>query len=121
MLLYKLMTKEDYQNIMHTLSENVSEGIYIVSSDGMSLLYNKSMSKLEEMKPEDVIGKNLNEVQSNIPDGESTLIRALKFKNKTNNCNQTYINHYGKEITTINTTIPVLNKENEVIAAIEIA
>ena len=115
------MTKEDYQNILQTISENISEGIYIVSSDGLGILYNKSMSVLEEMNPNDVIGKNLNEVQSNIPDVESTLINALKFKNKTINCNQTYINNYGKEITTINTTVPILNKDNKVIAAVEIA
>jgi arginine utilization regulatory protein len=92
-----------------------------VRADGMSIMYNDRMSKLEKMRIQDVIGKNVKEVQSHIPDEESTLIKALKYKLTTPNYHQTFINQYGKEITTINTTVPVIDDSGEVIAAVEIA
>ena len=115
------MKGKDYKTILQIVAQNINEGIYIVREDGMSIIYNDRMSKLEEMKIEDVIGKNVKEVQSFIPDEESTLIKALKHKITTPNYHQTFINQYGKEITTINTTVPVIDENGEVIAAVEIA
>ena len=57
---------------------------------------------------------------SNIPAEESTLLQALKNRRETRNKQQTYLNIYGKEITTINTTVPII-LEGKVIAAIEVA
>ena len=72
------------------------------------------------MNAEDVIGKDFRIVQAHIPDEESSLINAITSKKTTSNYQQTFINQYGKEITTINTTIPVVAGES-IIAAIEIA
>ena len=115
------MTSNDYVSILQSLIQNINEGVYIVRADGMSIFYNDKMSLLEEMKKEDVLGKHMKEVQSHIPDDESTLIKALAYKKATLNFHQTFINQYGKEISTINTTIPVLDKYGRVIAAVEIA
>jgi len=115
------MTSNDYVSILQSLIQNINEGIYIVRADGMSIFYNDKMSILEEMKKEDVLGKSVKEVQSHIPDEESTLIKALVYKKATPNFHQTFINQYGKEISTINTTVPVLDKNGQLIAAIEIA
>ncbi|MBR0598836.1 sigma-54 interaction domain-containing protein [Sinanaerobacter chloroacetimidivorans] len=115
------MKGKDYKAILQLVTQNINEGIYIVRADGMSMMYNDRMSKLEEMRIEDVIGKNVKEVQSHIPDEESTLMKALKYKITTPDYHQTFINQYGKEITTINTTVPVINENGEVIAAVEIA
>lgn len=115
------MKDTDYKTILRVVTENINEGIYIVSADGMSIVYNERMSRLEKMRIEDVLGRNIREVQSYIPDEESTLIKALKYKITTPNYHQTFINQYGKEITTINTTVPVLDENGDVIAAVEIA
>ena len=115
------MKGKDYKAILQTVTQNINEGIYIVRADGMSIMYNDRMSKLEGMRKEDVIGRNVKEVQSFIPDEESTLIKALNDKIVTPNYHQTFINQYGEEITTINTTVPVVDEGGEVIAAVEIA
>lgn len=115
------MKGKDYITIMESIIKNINEGIYIVRADGMSIFYNDKMSRLEQMNREDVLGKSVKKVQSFIPDEESTLIKALKYKETTTNYHQTFINQYGKEISTINTTVPVLDDNGEVIAAVEIA
>ncbi len=57
---------------------------------------------------EDVLGKPFCEVFSSIsPSEESTLYRALEENKATINQQQTYRNSYGKEITAVNSTIPV--------------
>jgi arginine utilization regulatory protein len=111
---------KDYKVILQVLAENISEGVYIIDSNGTGIVYNGPMCKLEQMKATDVIGKNFRVVQSHIPDEESSLVKAVANKKTTSNYQQTFTNQYGKEITTINTTIPVTNDGN-LIAAIEIA
>jgi arginine utilization regulatory protein len=115
------MKGRDYIAILESVAQNINEGIYIVRADGMSIFYNDRMSMLEQTKKEDVIGRSVKEVQSFIPDEESTLLQALNNKKTTSNFHQTFINQYGKEISTVNTTVPVLNEAGEVIAAVEIA
>lgn len=115
------MKSKDYIAILENVIQNINEGIYVVRADGMSIFYNDKMSKLEQMKREDVIGKYVKDVQSFIPEEESTLIDALQYKRTTSNYHQTFINQYGKEISTINTTIPVMNNTGQIIAAVEIA
>ena len=78
------------------------------------------MAELELTRREDVIGKSFEEVFSRIPQGESTMAMALYEKKATLNKEQTYLNQYGKEITTVNSTIPIV-MGNKVIAAMEIA
>ena len=48
------------------------------------------------------------------------MYRALKENQATINKQQTYRNRYGKEITTVNSTIPV-EEDGQVIAAIEVS
>ncbi len=115
------MKQEDYKAILNIIVQNIGEGVYVVNSDKKSIIYNDRMSKLEKMKAEDVLGKDVRVVQSYIPEEESTLIKALRYKETTPDYCQTFVNQYGKEITTINTTIPVLNDRDQVIAAVEIA
>lgn len=115
------MKSKDYKTLLYSLTQNIKEGVLIVDAEGKGILYNDMMSKLEKTKKEDVLGKNVREVFIHIPEEESTLSRALKYKKATINLQQTFINQYGKEITTLNTTIPVENENGEIIAAIEIA
>ncbi len=113
------MKAKDYQQLLHQLSNVIDEAIHIVDAKGKTILYNQQMAGLEMVKREEVLGKPFREVFSHIPKQESTLYRALKENKASINQQQTYLNKYGKEITTINTTVPV-EVEGQVIAAIEI-
>lgn len=109
----------DYKKILTTLISEMDEGIHVVDKDGVNILYSQKMADMEKIRREDVIGKHFREVFSYIPENESTLLQALKGRT-TEAHQQTFLNVYGKEITTMNTTFPIRDN-GEVIAAMELA
>ncbi len=115
------MKAKQYEKIIQELGNVIDEGIHVVDAQGKSLIYNQAMSVLEKTKREDVIGKSFRKAFAHIPKEESTLLRALIKAEATRNLQQTYLNQYGKEVTTLNTTIPIVDDEGEVVAAVEIA
>jgi arginine utilization regulatory protein len=106
--------------ILNCLLQNLDEGIQVVDSKGRTIYYNKAMGRVEGLEPDEVIGKKAIEFLKGVEEESSTLMNALKNGQKYVDVLQQYRSHLGKEVTTINTTIPVLQSD-EVIAAIEIS
>ena len=115
-----MMRAEYYKKIIYELINLIDEGVYIVDQEGKGVFYNHTMADLEKVNVEDVLGKKFHEAFPDFNLDESTLFRALKKKESTVRQQQTYKNLYGKEVTTINSTIPVI-VGGETVAAIEIA
>lgn len=113
------MKAKEYQKILQELSGIVDEGIHVIDAKGKTIVYNEAMASLEKTNREDVLGKPFREAFSHLPQEESSLYRALNENRATINQHQTYRNKYGKEVTTINSTIPV-ESDGQVIAAIEV-
>ncbi|WP_040211522.1 sigma-54 interaction domain-containing protein [Clostridium polynesiense] len=107
------------EKILETLIASISEGIHIVDKEGKTIYYNTVMEKIEGVKKNHVMGKKINEI-SNLDERSSTLMNSLKFKQKFTDIIQKYSYFYSKEVTSINTTVPVI-LDSEVVAAIEIA
>lgn len=106
--------------LMQKILQLVEEGVHVLDKHGNTIIYNESMSALEKMDSDDVIKKPFTEVFKGFNNENSTLLKALHFKTITKNLKQTYLNKDGKEISTINTTIPVVI-DDEVVAAVEVA
>ena len=115
------MNAKQFEKVLEELTTIVNMGVHVVDASGKSIIYNQAMASLEKINREDVLGKPFREVFAHIPAEESTLRRALKEKKATLSMQQTYLNIYGKEVTTVNSTIPVKDSDGEIIAAIEIA
>lgn len=115
-----MMRAEYYKKIIYELINLIDEGVYIVDQEGKGIFYNHTMANLEKVNVEDVLGKTFHEAFPDFKLDESTLFKALKKKISTVRQQQTYKNLYGKEITTINSTIPVI-VGGETVAAIELA
>ncbi|SHI65523.1 arginine utilization regulatory protein [Clostridium amylolyticum] len=107
------------EKILETLISTLSQGIHIVDSEGKTIYYNSAMERIEGVKRSEVLGKKVSEI-SNIEERSSTLMNSLKYRKKFTDVIQKYNVFYGKDVTTINTTVPVYNNK-EIIAAIEIA
>lgn len=114
------MRAKDYQAILQTASDVLGEAIHVVNAEGTTIIYNEAMAKLEKISVEDALGKPFREVFSYIPEEESTLQQALKHGVETTSKSQTYLNVYGKEVSTVNTTVPI-KVDGKVIAAMEVA
>lgn len=114
------MKNKDYINVMQNILHLLDEGVHVLDKDGNSIIYNEAMANLEKMEAKDVLKRPFAEVFKNLDAKDSTLLQALHYKKSTINKNQTYLNKDGKKITTINTTVPIVEND-EVIAAIEVA
>ena len=114
------MNETYYQKIIEGLLELIDEGVYIVDSDGVGIFYNNAMASMEKVNMDDVLGKKFHEAFPDFRLGESTMFRALTKKEPTLKQQQTYKNLYGKEITTINSTLPII-VDGEAVAAVEVA
>lgn len=115
------MNNRKHQQILYALTKELDYGVHVVLSDNTTILYNEAMMELEEQSQGDVIGKDFREVFSNIPEVDSTLLRALRLGEATINREQRYPNKYGKIIHTLNSTVPVFGDKNQIIAAIELS
>jgi len=114
------MRGKDYRAVLRAAAEVMGEAMHIVDADGTTIIYNEAMAQLEKISVDDALGKPFRQVFSNIPEDESTLYQALVNRAEVRNEQQTYLNIYGKEITTINSTIPII-VDGQVVAAMEIA
>ena len=100
------MQAKQYQKLLHDLCQNLQEGVHIVNSEGVSIVYNDAMAALEQLNREE---------------DKSTLERALKYRAETKSSARTFLNKNGKEISTVNSTIPVFDYDGKLLAAVEVA
>ena len=114
------MDDNGYRKIIEELIDLLQEGVYIVDEKGIGLFYSDEMAKNEQIKVSDVIGKPFNMAFPRVGLDESTMYRALRKGLATRNKQQTYTNLYGKEVTTLNSTVPV-KLDGKTIAAVEVA
>ena len=114
------MKKEHYEKIIQGLVNLLDEGVYIVDNKGMCLYYNDAMASMEKVNVDDVLDKKFQEAFPEVSSGDSTMLRALMNGESTVKKQQTYKNFYGKENTTVNSTVPIV-VDNKTVAAIEVA
>lgn len=107
--------------ILKKILENIDEGVHFIDKNGITRLYNYNMSEIESMSRESIIGKRFStNIFKSMSERDSTLLRALKENITIKNNLQKYLNKNGKEIVTVNSTIPI-EINGEVIGALEIA
>ena len=110
-----------YLNGMYKrILDEIDVGVHAVDETGKTIIYNKKMMQMESMDFQDVMDKNLLDVFMFKDDQSSTLVKALQEGKETSNVKQTYFNNKGREITTINNTIPIYS-DHELRGAVEIA
>lgn len=112
------MKLRSYKKLFLETIANINEGIHVIDGAGKTVYYNKKMEELEQLTGKEVINKPFDKIFANVND--STMLRSLRNKEIIKNEMQTYINKYGKPVTTVNTTIPIV-EDAEVIAVVEIA
>ena len=110
----------DYKAIVEEILSNLTEGVHVVDTNRKTIMYNSAMSKLEKMEVKDVLKKHFHDIFPSLSENDSTMLLALKNGITTKDIVQTYRNKKNQEITTINSTMPVV-KDGRLIGAIEIA
>lgn len=114
------MNDTGYKRILEELIRLIDIGVYVVDADGIGMFYNEAMADMEQITMDDVLGKEFHKAFPGVRLDESTMYQALKKNVATKNKQQSYTNLYGKSITTINSTVPVI-ENGRTIAAVEVA
>lgn len=114
------MKAKEYKKITQEVFRLMEEGVHVIDMNEKTIIYNESMSNLEKMNRNDVLNKPFQQVFNSFEEDQSTLLQAIRKGKVTANIQQTYRNKDGKEITTINSTHPVIEGDH-IIGAIEIA
>lgn len=115
-----LVSLQKLNRIYKFILDQIDVGIQAVDKNGLTVIYNKKKMDMESMSSEDVLNKNLFEIFLFDNKQDSRLLQALEGRKTTKKQKQTYFNQNGKEITTMNNTLPILD-EDQIIAAVEIA
>ena len=114
------MKEEIYCEVIEKIIESIDEGVHFIDKNCKTIIYNDSMAKLEQMDKEEVLKKPFTDIAKTMEIKNSTLLKVLKSETPIKNNVQIYLNKDGKEITTINTTIPIV-VEDELVGALEIS
>ena len=114
------MKKEHYEKIIEELIKLIDEGVYIVDKQCIGRFYNDIMASMEKVNMDDVLGKRYQDAFPDVRTNDSTMMKALFNGEATVKQQQSYKNFYGKEVTTVNSTVPVII-DGETVAAIEVA
>jgi arginine utilization regulatory protein len=97
-----------YKSIIDTILKNIDIGINVVDDTGKTIIYNQAMADLEGLDINEVMGKSILEIFPSLTPETSTLLTVLKTGKPIYNRHQTYLNNKGKQISTVNSTIPVM-------------
>lgn len=106
--------------VVTEILKGVDEGIHVVDLNGKTIFYNEVAAQHDGLTVGEVIGKPLLEVFPSLTEETSTLLRVLKSRKEIVNVAQSYSNIHGKQIETINSTIPICVQGN-FFGAMEIA
>jgi arginine utilization regulatory protein len=100
--------------------DTMDEGIHVVDKQGVTMVYNRAASRLDGVPSADVLGRHVLSVFPSLGQETSTLLQVLKSGKSIHNQPQTYTNFKGKQVHTINTTLPIYSGQS-LIGALEIA
>lgn len=108
--------KENIEDIL----DHIQDGIHIVDSSGKIIYYNRFAAELDNINPEDALGRHILEIYPSLTEETSTIMKVMKTGKPILNYQQAFKNYKGLEITTINSTIPVIAGK-KVIGALEVS
>jgi len=100
--------------------DSIEEGIHIIDHAGRTILYNKAIEEIEGLSQKQVVGKHILDLFPDWTKENSTLLTVLSSGKPIVNREQNYLNFKGKNIRTINTTLPIFDG-TKLVGAVEIA
>ncbi|SES94057.1 arginine utilization regulatory protein [Natronincola peptidivorans] len=112
----RILTKKNIEKVL----DYIGEGIQIVDIDGKIVYCNLAAANLDNLNRNEAIGKNILDIYPSLTEATSTLMQVIKSGHPIYNFQQTFLNYKGYKITTINSSIPII-EEKEILGALEIS
>jgi arginine utilization regulatory protein len=106
--------------MLQAILSSIDEGIHVVNAAGETIYYNHVIAELDGLEKEEVIGKHILDVFPSLNSHTSTLLQVISMGKPIVNQPQTYTNMKGKQVDTVNTTLPI-QVAGELVGAVEVA
>ncbi|MCM3719612.1 sigma-54 interaction domain-containing protein [Fictibacillus phosphorivorans] len=105
---------------LNAILKTIDEGIHVVNANGITIFYNSVAASLDGLTMEEVHNQHVLEAFPSLTKETSTLLKVIQTGTPIYNKHQSYMNRKGKQIDTVNSTLPLwLN--GELIGAVEVA
>ncbi|KZE66022.1 AAA family ATPase [Fictibacillus phosphorivorans] len=105
---------------LNAILKTIDEGIHVVDADGITIFYNTVAAALDGLTPDEVHNCHVLDAFPSLTKETSTLLKVIQTGKPIYNEHQSYTNLKGKQIDTVNSTLPLwLN--GELIGAVEVA
>jgi arginine utilization regulatory protein len=98
----------------------IHQPMAIIDKEGKYVYYNQESAELDGYPIEQAIGKPMLKVYPKMRKEDSTMLQALQHGKEYQNNYQSYYNHVDKLVDYMHTTVPLYNKNQKIIGAIEI-
>lgn len=104
---YMIHSPNISKEVLKAIFSRIDEGIHVVDIEGKTIFYNEVAAKHDGLTVEEVVGRPLLDVFPSLNESTSTLLKVLITKKAIYNQSQSYLNVHGKQIETVNTTMPI--------------
>lgn len=100
-----LFSKNQFEKIL----DHIGEGVQVIDTKGKIVFCNTFAAQLDNIHHEEAIGKHILDVYPSLTDETSTILQVIKTKEPILNMQQVFLNYKGHKITTVNSSIPILD------------
>ncbi|WP_370629645.1 sigma-54 interaction domain-containing protein [Fictibacillus sp. 5RED26] len=105
---------------LNAILKTIDEGIHVVDADGITIFYNSVAASLDGLTTDEVHHHHVLDAFPSLTKETSTLLKVIETGKPIYNEHQSYTNRKGKQIDTVNSTLPLwLN--GELVGAVEVA
>lgn len=108
------------EETIRKIADHISDAIQIFNSSGELVYCNKASSEMDEIELKTAKGSHITELYPSIKIGGSTILQVLKTGEEIAKEEQTYSSYRGQKLSTINTTLPIMEGK-KIVGAAEIS
>jgi len=111
-----LFSKNQFEKIL----DHIGEGVQVIDATGKIVFFNKVAAQLDNLRREEAIGKHILDIYPSLTEETSTILQVIKTKEPILNMQQVFLNYKGYKITTVNSSIPIL-EEGKILGVLEVS
>ncbi len=90
---------------------NYVDGVVVTDENAIIQYYSNSRMDINQMEEKDVIGKHVLDVYTSLNEETSSIMRVIRDHKPIPNEHQTFINYKGQQVSAVNTTLPIFDKD----------
>jgi len=114
----KALSRENV--ILKEVLNHLDAAVHIIDRKGITRYYNTAAAEMDNIRPEEVLGRHILEVYPSLNPATSSLLKVMEKNQPVVNKQQTVINQWGRATTVLYSTYPLLYR-GQIVGACDIS